>query len=314
MKKNALNINQTVLVLGGRGFIGRHVAKYLTLLGANVLLGSRFEIKGKRDNIRQIKLHQKNTTQDLRKALENIDVVVNTVGILRQRYKESYDVVQNQAVKRLAEVCKQQGVRFVHVSALGLDNPLKSRFTQSKLLGEKHLINSDVNWAIVRPSLVDGKGGYGARWFQRVAKLPIHFLQSNATGKFAPIDIDDLGEAIARVALLKQQEPCQKNRIYELGGNQQLDLAEYLTRLNPAKKPIMRVQIPALVARIVSHVMDCLYLTPYSFGHYELLKFDNLPAVNRLEEVLGRTARLVEGKYHKKNQQIKLSLRHVSQR
>ena len=293
-KETILINNKTVLVLGGRGFIGRYIVKHLKLLGAKVVIGTRFESNHR--GFRQIKLQHIHRTPNWVEALEGIDVVVNTVGILRQRKGESYDTIHNKAVKELANQCKQRNVRIVHISALGLTNPLLSRFSKSKYQGELSLKNSGANWAIVRPSLVDGEGGYGARWFQRVARWPIQFIPANATGVFAPIDADDLGEAVAKIALLEKKEYAEKNRVYELAGNQNVNVTQYLELLRPNKKRVFTINVPAFVARVASHMLDILHLTPFSFGHYELLKHNNLPMVNRLEEILNRPPVIIGAK------------------
>ena len=295
MQKEAILINnKTVLVLGGRGFIGHHIVKHLKLLGAKVVIGTRFESKHR--DYCQIKLQQIHRTPNWVEVLEGIDVVVNTVGILRQRKGESYDTIHNKAVKELANQCKQRNVRIVHISALGLTNPLLSRFSKSKYQGELSLKNSGANWAIVRPSLVDGEGGYGARWFQRVATWPIQFIPANAKGVFAPIDADDLGEAVAKIALLEEKEYAEINRVYELAGNQNVNVTQYLELLRPNKKRVFTINVPAFVARAASHMLDILHLTPFSFGHYELLKHNNLPMVNRLEETLNRPPVIIGAK------------------
>ena len=40
-RQQKINTQQTVLVIGGRGFIGRHIVKKLQQLGANVVIGTR---------------------------------------------------------------------------------------------------------------------------------------------------------------------------------------------------------------------------------------------------------------------------------
>lgn len=285
------NVQKTILVLGGRGFIGRHVVKHLALLGANVITGSR-QKDNKNISVRQTTLHDIKKPEDCITALEGIDVVINTVGILRQRYRETYDQVHHQAVKSIADACAKTNTRFVHISALGLQNPVKSRFSISKRNGEQAIKNSRANWAIVRPSLVDGEGGFGARWFQWVAKWPIYFIPQDAKGVFAPINANDLGEAIARIALMQTPERTPSNRIYELGGNQQVHVLDYLKLLRPNRlgAPALVIKIPAIVARTFSHLFDLIQFSPYSFGHYEMLKNNNLPVQNHLQTILGRPA------------------------
>ena len=63
----------------------------------------------------------------------------------------------------LARTCRELPKRFVHVSALGLHADARSRFLTSKLAGEVAIKTSGGHWAIVRPSLLDGEGGCGAR-------------------------------------------------------------------------------------------------------------------------------------------------------
>lgn len=292
----------TVLVLGGYGFIGRHVVTMLERLGAHVLIGTRRQQSTvSPENQRTIALHKLKQQPDWREQLYHVDVVVNAVGILRQRWDETYEQVHHLAVAELAEACKQRSIRVVHVSALGLNNKVKSRFLSSKLLGEQALVKSGADWHLVRPSLVDGEGGYGAKWFKRIARWPIHFIPSNANAMMAPISAADLARAIAVIALQKTAQHSNTlvgttDRIYELGGARAMGLRNYILSLAPSASTDKRalvtcIKIPALLARVVSHVCDMLHLTPFSFGHYELLKHDNLPINNRLHELLTKWRR-----------------------
>ena len=55
-----------------------------------------------------------------------------------------------------------------------------------------------------------------------------------------------------------------------------------------ALRPAIRVAVPAWIARIVSHLCDLAHFSPFSFGHLELLRRDNVPAPNLLPLLLGR--------------------------
>jgi len=277
----------TVLVLGGYGFIGRHVTEQLENLGAITLVGTRGDRKPREPGCRVIALQKMNQVEDWYSVLTGVNIVVNAVGILRQRKGESYDHVHHLAVASLVKACEHNNVRLVHVSALGLGNPVKSRFLLSKRLGEKVITCSSADWRIVRPSLVDGEGGYGAKWLRRMASWPVHAAPANATGLLAPINARDLGEAIAKIALTMDQLRDANDRIFEVGGNRVLTMFDYLEVLKSGP-PKIKIRVPALVARLASHLFDLLHVTPLSFGHYELLKFDNLPGANRIHELLTR--------------------------
>jgi NADH dehydrogenase len=48
------------------------------------------------------------------------------------------------------------------------------------------------------------------------------------------------------------------------------------------------VPVPGLLARLVSHICDLAHFSPFSFGHLELLRRDNVPCPNALPRLLGR--------------------------
>jgi len=278
-----------VLVLGGHGFIGRHATKHLERFGAQVLIGTRKKRHKCASNERSIRFHEACDLADWLELISGVDTVINTVGILRERYHESYEAVHHTALEHLANACRLNGVRLIHISTLGLEDDVHSRFLTSKRKGELALKNSGADWAIVRPSLIDGEGGFGAKWFRRLASWPIHLLPAHATGKITPLTANNLGEALAKLALGKTLGTNERERVYDLGGNDAYTLGEYLTALAP-KAPLMRIVIPGLIARLAAHVCDVLHITPYSYGHHDLLRRDNVAKRNRLNELLGRPA------------------------
>lgn len=285
-----------VLVLGGAGFIGRHVAAALAARGCRVVIGSRHPQRRQRAQsvpsakYREVRLERLLLAADWREALHGCDVVVNCVGILRERGRETYQRVHQLAPAALAAACRERGLRLIHVSALGLEAAIRSGFLRSKRDGEAALRASGADWHIVRPSLLDGEGGFGARWIRRVARWPVHPLPRGATGRLAVLDVDDLGEAIAALALNGAHE-----REHDLGGLQVRTLAEHLAAMRALLTPraARQVAIPDLLARLAAHVCDLLHWTPFSFGHWELLRRDNCPQHNRLPELLGRAPRPV---------------------
>jgi NADH dehydrogenase len=194
----------------------------------------------------------------------------------------------------LAAACRARGCRLVHVSALGLDAASRSGFLRSKRAGETALRASEADWYIVRPSLLDGAGGFGASWLRRVARWPVHPLPADATGRIAVLDVSDLGEALAELALRPPAVGgAAPDREFDLGGPQLRNLGEHLAALRHlhTSRPAWRLWIPGLLARLGSHFCDLLQVTPYSFGHWELLRRDNCPQHNRLPELLGRAPR-----------------------
>jgi uncharacterized protein YbjT (DUF2867 family) len=276
------------LVLGGHGFLGRSVVAALAASGHGVEIGSRaLRRTGFGFRVRRIPLHEHLTPESWQRALDGVDVVVNCVGILRERGRETYERVHHRAPAALASACARRGLRLVHVSALGLSAQAKSRFITSKRRGEAAIHASGADYTIVRPSLLDGEGGFGARWLRALAQLPVHCVPADAAGRIAVLHVDDAGAAIARLCEL----PGAAYREAELGGNDWRTLAQHLAALRGESARVAR--IPAAIARIASHVCDMAHWSPFSFGHLELLRHDNVPRGDMLASLLGRAPRRV---------------------
>ena len=284
------------LVLGGSGFLGRHVVAALLDRGHAVAIGTRDPRRLRSSDPatmacerRRVRFERMGASETWDATLTGIDAVVNCVGILRPRGRATYDRVHRLAPVALASACARLNVRrLIHVSALGLHGDARSGFLRSKLAGERALLASDYDVSIVRPSLLDGNGGYGARWLRQVARWPVHCLPADACGRIAVLDVRDAGAAIA--ALCETDGGIEWREV-EIGGNDAWSIADYLAAMRTAAAlpPARRVRLPAWCARIASHLCDLLHLTPFSFGHLELLRRDNLPRPNRLPALLGRS-------------------------
>ena len=281
----------TTLVLGGAGFLGRYIAAALAARGRAVVIGSRRPRRAARRlppclhrcERREVHLERLTAPEAWRPLLAGVDTVVNAVGILRERGAETYERVHHLAPGALAAACARRAIRLIHISALGLHDGARSRFLSSKLAGERAIAACGSGYSIVRPSLLDGEGGYGARWFRRVARWPVHFVPADAVGRIAALDVRDLGEAVA--VLCERDEP----REVELGGGVLRTTGDYLAALRPAElAPAVRISVPAWIARLASYLCDFLHFSPFSFGHLELMRRDNAPRHNLLPALLGR--------------------------
>lgn len=292
-------VSAPVLVLGGAGFIGRHVCRALLAAGLHPIIGSRFgPHQDRRLDQDLARLPRRSIRFDAhlhaaawRPWLDQVGLVINVAGILRQRGSETYRKVHTEAPGALAEACAAASLPLIHLSGLGLRHDAQSRFNLSKLAGESAIQASGVRGYIVRAPLLDGPDGYGARWLRRVANWPIQFIPAR-TAALAPMAVGDLAQILATMAreLLHAAPGC---RIVELSGARSMSLAHYLDALrDPARKaPLVRLQVPAALARLAAHVFDLAHLTPYSFGHHELLQHPNLSAADESQRWLGRPAR-----------------------
>ena len=279
------------LVLGGTGFIGRYAARALHAAGLSVTIGSRNPLRHANADshaaLCKVRFETLLTSDDWAPLLQGIDVVVNCVGILRQRPGESYDNIHHRAPAALARACAVLNIRLIHTSALGLHEGAKSRFLSSKLLGERAIAGSGCDYSIVRPSLLDGEGGFGASWLRGLSRSPLHIIPRGARGGIAAMRCSDLGEAFA---VLAKMDTLRHHREVELGGTYAFCYGEYLRALRGGYVTSKAIQLtlPDWLTRLGSHVCDSLHFSPFSYGHWILLQRDNIPMPNRLPELLGR--------------------------
>jgi uncharacterized protein YbjT (DUF2867 family) len=195
-----------VCLLGGSGFIGRHVAERLSGLGIEVIVPTRRRERAKAlmvlptVDIVEADIHDDATLQRL---LRGCDAVINLVGILHAEKKTGFERAHVQLPQRVATACVKAGVpRLIHMSALNADVNGPSEYLRSRARGEA-AVNEVASTArglhvtTLRPSVVFGRGDKFLNLFAQLVKyLPLVPLGS-AQAKFQPVHVDDVARAIS---------------------------------------------------------------------------------------------------------------------
>jgi NADH dehydrogenase len=287
------------MVLGGTGFVGRHAAAALRARGLAVVIGTRQPRRAlaklppalrpifRECELRETHLESLTTCYVWQPLLPDIDAVVNCAAILRERGGETYDRVHIMAPRALAEACARLGVRLVHVSMLGLRRESRSRLLRSRLAGERGIAASGADYSIVRLSLLAGAGGFGADWLARLARWPMHLFPADASGRFAPLQVQDVAEALAVLCGLSG---AALPRRIELSGFAPRTLAQHLAALRAVDhaRPALPLPVPAPLVRLACEVCDLLRVTPLTTGLLDLLRRDSLPRENLLQALIRR--------------------------
>ncbi len=218
-----------VLITGAYGFIGAHIVTALTAADHEVVCA----VRGARLDSRFPELHavacdmaNDVRVEDWLPRLVGIDAVVNSAGILRERGDDRFAVVHEQAPLALFRACRQLGIRrVIQISALG--DAADGEFIASKHRCDRTLATLDLDWLVLRPSLVfSARGSYGGTSLLRaLAGLPgILLLPGNGEQQVQPIAAEDVGLAV--VAALAR--PACAREVIELVGPEVLNLRDYL--------------------------------------------------------------------------------------
>lgn len=182
----------SITVIGGSGFIGRHVAASLLVAGQDVSSPAHDDFDISRED----------PTQQASK-LAGVDVVINCAGLARDARVDNINAVNSEGPRRLAEACRLAGVRrLVHISALGAGSSDASRFQRAKGEAEEALRGIEgVEVVIVRPSLVLGAGGASGDFFAALAALPIPPRLGSGRWRVQPLHVTELAELVVKLAL-----------------------------------------------------------------------------------------------------------------
>lgn len=226
--------HQDILVIGGSGFIGGHLAAALVRDGRQVTIPTRRREVGKRlILLPTVDVVQADVTDDatLARLVAGKDAVINLVGILHGDAK-AFEAAHVDLPRRIVAACRQAGVpRLLHMSALGANEHGPSLYLRSKAAGEA-LVEQAGNVGdashppmavtIFRPSVVFGRDDRFLNLFATMQRwLPVIPL-AKADAQFQPVSVHDVAEAFA-VAL---DDPESFARTYELTGPRIYTLAD----------------------------------------------------------------------------------------
>jgi NADH dehydrogenase len=294
---------QLVTVFGGSGFLGRHLVRALARRGyrirvavrrpdlANFLqpLGTVGQIHAVQANLRY--------PASVARALDNAEAAVNLVGILAEGGRQTFDSVQAQGARTVAEAVAAAGItRYVQMSALGADPEGVSAYARTKAEGEAAAFAAVPAAVVTRPSIVFGPEDSFFNRFASLARMsPALPLIGGGETRFQPVFVGDVAETVARAV----DGTLRTGTVYELGGPEVKtfrELIEYVLKVTGRKR--LLVPLPFAAARLQAGVLEGLKfatfgLLPEEFlltrDQVDLLGRDNV--VSPDAEAEGRTLR-----------------------
>lgn len=221
-----------ILITGASGFIGFHLLTALLKIGHDVIGCSRRakELRLTLPSAQWLSCDFENdTTEDCWiPRLENVDLVVNAVGIIEETFQQSFNNVQTHTPIALFDAANTLNIKVIQISALGADDPqVTVPFLRSKLLADNHLNQLPVESITVHPSIVIGRGGTSTALFSAMAALPITPLIANGQQKIQPIHIDDLTSTLLHMI---EHWPGGKHR-HQLMGAEVMSMRQLYTTL-----------------------------------------------------------------------------------
>jgi uncharacterized protein YbjT (DUF2867 family) len=243
-----------IAVIGGSGLIGSAVLADLSSRGHSVVSMSRSAGSAGTHGV-SVDLSDATSPSYWLPYLVGVDAVVNCAGVLQDGPADSTSMVHHQGVANLFAACEQLQIRrVIHFSAIGVDRQTPSAFSRTKVAGDKALMERDLDWVILRPSVVIGRPAFGASALMRgLAALPVIPVTPD-TGQLQIVLLEDVVRTVAY--FLEPGTPSRQ--IVELVGPDRYSFAEVVSHIRRwcRWRPAREIHLPHLVTNALYKLGD----------------------------------------------------------
>lgn len=262
-----------VVLMGGDGFLGSHIAQALLARGARLRIASRHPEQAwtlkPLANLGQIQFARCDVTKrsSVERTVAGADAVVNCVGSFAGNLMR----LMGEAPGWMAAAALASGAQaFVHVSAIVPDDHEGNRYAQAKRAGEAGVLAAFPNATILRPSLLFGQGGgITALFAPLIARLPV-LPVFGAEARLQPALVSDVAEAAVRAVA----EPGRfGGQTFELAGPEVMTMLDLQQRMAAGQR-----RSPSFlpVPDGLSALFAALPGTPMNADQWGLLKAGNV--------------------------------------
>lgn len=270
-----------IIMLGGTGFVGHHIAADLVELGHRITVLTRHRQRHRDVLVWPTVSLKEGDVYDpdfLARQFRGMDVVINLVGILNERGRggKGFERAHVQLVDSISKAIQRTGVpRYLHMSALNASADAPSHYLRTKSEGEE--IARQIPGCHVtcfRPSVIFGEGdSFTNRFAGLLRSIPWMFPLAKPEARFQPIHVDDVSQCFVRA--IGQHSAFDQR--FNLGGPRVYTLQHIVEFINDVMGLDRRIiPLPDWMARIQASVMEWAPGKPFSVDNLRSLEVDSI--------------------------------------
>ena len=269
-----------ILLFGATGQIGRNLIRKLSKNNYKIIAVTRnihragYILKTQANpgylELVELKNFDVNKIESL---IKRTTICINLIGILYEKRKDEFKLIHSDFPAFLAKKANQFKLdKFIHLSALGIENATDSKYALSKLDGERRIKENFQRYIILKPSIVysvDDK--FSTKFMSLLSVLPVMPLYYNGRTKFSPIHVSDLVNIIYNII-----ESKNESLVLECVGLEIITFKEMLIKLLKSinKKRIL-LPLPTPLAKITAKFFQLLPNPLLTEDQLIMLKYDN---------------------------------------
>ena len=193
----------TVCVIGGSGFVGRHLCQQLAACGYRVRVPTRDCERAKELTLLptvELVVADVHDPVALAAVVQGCDAVINLVGVLHDaRGPRGFAGAHLLLAHKVVEACNTSGVRrLLHMSALAAAPDAPSDYLRSKGDAERVVLGSGLDVTVFRPSVIFGPDDRFLNLFAELARLLPVMLLASPAARFQPVYVADVAAAFVQ--------------------------------------------------------------------------------------------------------------------
>lgn len=274
-----------IAVAGANGFVGTNLRKFLSSRKIQVVSLARKNHKKFRSE--KSVIFSDLASENLTGKLAGCDALVHLIGTGAQTASIDYQSVNVDQTKKIIKLCKRAKIKkIVYISGLGVNKSTTFGYFISKLKAEQQIINSGLDYTILRPSYIVGKNDPLTKNLLKQAKRGYIVIPGSGSYRLQPISVDDVSKIILCCITRKKLS----NKIVDLVGPKTISFESFVRQYARDKQTkIQKISLENAYSAALRNPKEAVY----GLDDLNILLGDFTSSHKKLEKLCGLRLRTI---------------------